>query len=72
MKFGICTSFREVQALDEIAFDYLEESVQRFLIPEKPHEDFADRLRDARNISIPIETANSFLPADLSLVETPQ
>ena len=72
MKFGICTSFREVQALDKITFDYLEESVQRFLIPEKPHEDFADRLRDARNISIPIESANSFLPADLSLVETPQ
>ncbi len=72
MKFGICTSFREVQALEEITFDYLEESVQRFLIPEKPHEDFADRLRDARNISIPIEAVNSFLPADLFLVETPQ
>ncbi len=72
MRFGICTSFREIQALDTITFDYLEESVHRFLIPEKPHEDFADRLRDARNISIPIEAANSFLPADLPLIETPQ
>ncbi|GAC1358104.1 MAG: hypothetical protein PVS3B1_38780 [Ktedonobacteraceae bacterium] len=72
MKFGICTSFREIQALDDIPFDYLEESVHRFLIPEKPREDFADRLRDARNIPIPIETANSFLPADLPLVATPQ
>lgn len=72
MKFGICTSFRNVQHLKERHFDYLEESVQRFLIPERPQEDFEANLQAARQLSFPIEAANSMLPADLVLVATPE
>ncbi len=33
MRFGICAPYREVAALETYPFDYLEENVQRFLIP---------------------------------------
>jgi sugar phosphate isomerase/epimerase len=72
MKFGICTSFRKAQSLKEVNFDYLEESVQRFLIPESPQEDFEDNLHIARQLPFPLEAANSLLPADLVLVATPE
>ncbi len=72
MKFGICASFREIQALNTLPFDYLEESVVRFLTPEQPDEIFAGRLRDARALPVPIEAANSFFPADLPLVSSPK
>lgn len=72
MKFGICTSFRTVQALKEINFDYLEESVQRFLIPERPQKDFEDNLQAIQHLPFPVLAANSLLPADLVLVATPE
>ena len=72
MKFGICASFHDVVDLPTISFDYLEENVQRFLQPEGSQEDFLQRLNTARSrLSIPIETANSFLPSNLLLVATP-
>jgi sugar phosphate isomerase/epimerase len=73
MKFGICASFRDIVNLKTVNFDYLEENVQRFLIPERPQEEFDAQLREARQIlPLPIETANSFLPSDLVLVATPE
>ena len=40
MKFGICASYKEVAALQARPFDYLEENVQRFLVPEQTQEHF--------------------------------
>ncbi len=71
MRFGICQSFRAVAALKDISFDYLEESVQRFLIPEQPEEEFGALWREARRLPVAIEAANSLLPANLPLVMTP-
>lgn len=71
MRFGICASMREVAALKAIPFDYLEESVQRFLVPEAPREVFQEQLQQARTLPIPVETANVFLPGDLALIATP-
>lgn len=70
MRFGVCASFREVASLPTIPFDYLEENVQRFLLPEKPQEDFEILLREARKLPLPIEAANAFFPADLALIGT--
>jgi sugar phosphate isomerase/epimerase len=72
MKFGICASFHTVQHLKERHFDYLEENVQRFLLPERPQEDFEANLRAVRQLSFPIEAANSLLPPDLVLIATPE
>lgn len=71
MKFGICASFRDILALDHIAFDYLEENVQRFLVPEQPAPYFEELLAEARALPIPIETANVLIPSNLPLVATP-
>ena len=71
MRFGICAPYREVAALKTYPFDYLEESVQRFLIPERPQEDFEEFWQEARQLPVPIDAANSLLPADLTVVATP-
>src|SRR5438552_596074 len=42
MRFGICAAYREVTALGTYPFDYLEENVQRFLLPECPQEEFEE------------------------------
>jgi sugar phosphate isomerase/epimerase len=71
MRFGICAPYREVATLGMCPFDYLEENVQRFLIPERPQEDFEAAWLEARKLTIPIEAANSFLPANIPMVATP-
>src|SRR5947209_4867093 len=71
MRFGICAPYREVAALKTYPFDYLEENVQRFLIPEHPQEDFEEIWQEARQLPVPIDAANSLLPADLTVVATP-
>src|SRR2546421_5862537 len=71
MRFGICAPYREVAALKTYPFDYLEENVQRFLIPEPPQEEFEEFWQEARQLPVPIEAANSLLPADLTVVATP-
>ncbi|GER91374.1 hypothetical protein KDW_55360 [Dictyobacter vulcani] len=71
MKFGICTSFQHIPQLRNHSYDYLEESVQRFLIPERSQQEFEEQLRSARQFAFPIEAANSLLPSQLTLVESP-
>lgn len=71
MRFGICASCQDVAELDAVPFDYLEESVQRFLAPERPVDDFAGSLRRAQSLPILVEAANSMLPPDLTLIDTP-
>ena len=71
MRFGICASFKQAASLKNISFDYLEENVKRFLVPDQPEEDFAEQLSQARTLPIPIEAANSFIPPDLKLIATP-
>lgn len=70
MRLGVCAGYQEVAALETIPFDYLEEGVQRFLMPERPQEEFERALRGAQELSVPVEAANAMLPADLVLIET--
>ncbi len=72
MKFGVCASYREIAALQERPFDYLEENVQRFLIPEQSQEHFEEIRHEAQSLALPIEACNSMLPADIPLIATPQ
>lgn len=71
MKFGVCASYKDVASLTPLPIDYLEENVQRFLQPEQPENVFAETWNAARQLPIPIETANSFIAASLPLIETP-
>src|SRR5260370_22925727 len=71
MRFGICAPYREVAALETCPFDYLEENVQRFLLPERPQEEFEEFWQEARQLPVPIEVGNSLLLAEMRLVATP-
>ena len=71
MRFGICAPFAEIAALTHISFDYLEENVQRFLLPEQPQAAFEDVWQIARQLPVAIEAANNFLPATLPIIATP-
>ena len=71
MRFGVCTSYDNASAWRDAPVDYIEESVQRFLRPERPQEEFAAHLARAAALPLPIEAANNLLPPDLSLVATP-
>ena len=70
MRFGICAPYRDVADLGAYPFDYLEENVQRFLMPERSQEEFEKAWQEARQLPVAIEAANSLLPADLYVVET--
>jgi sugar phosphate isomerase/epimerase len=70
MRFGICAPYRDVADLGAYPFDYLEENVQRFLMPERPQREFERAWGEARQLPVAIEAANSLLPADLHLVAT--
>ncbi len=72
MKFGVCASFQEVAALQERPFDYLEENVQRLLVPEQPQAHFEQVLHEVQSLALPIEACNSMLPAVIPLIATPQ
>src|SRR5215472_10391866 len=70
MRFGICAPYREVAALETYPFDYLEENVQRFLVPERSQKEFEAFWQEARRQPVPIEVVNNLLPANMRLVAT--
>lgn len=72
MRFGICASVQVAAQLPQVSFDYLEEGVQRFLVPERPQEEFEVLLKAARQLPVPVEAANAFFPGDLLLIASPQ
>jgi sugar phosphate isomerase/epimerase len=71
LRFGICAPYHEVAILESYPFDYLEENVQRFLLPERPQQDFEEAWLEACKLAVPIEAGNSLLLADMRLVATP-
>ena len=71
MRFGVCIPYKEVTTLQNVPFDYLEENVQRFLIPEQPDEDFTVHLQAIRRLPVPVAAAKSLLPASLPIIATP-
>ena len=64
-RIGVCTSIRNASILKEAGVDYIEESVRRFLVPEKSEEEFEINLEAAFNCGLPVRACNSFLPGSL-------
>jgi len=71
LSVGVCAPYREVAVLEGIAPDFIEESVQRFLLPERSREEFEAQWIEARRLPIPIEAANLLFPRDLKLIAGP-
>jgi sugar phosphate isomerase/epimerase len=47
--------------------DYIEEGVQRFLVPDKPDADFQEIRNRTSKAELPVRACNGFLPATLRL-----
>ena len=61
-ELGVCTSIKNHEIVAAAGFDYIEEGVQRFLIPEKSEEEFEKNMAILKESSIPIKACNGFIP----------
>jgi sugar phosphate isomerase/epimerase len=64
----VCTSASNAAILRAGGCDYIEESVQGFLIPDRPEAEFRDKARALTGSALPVRACNSFLPASLKSV----
>ena len=64
-KLGVCTSITNHEIVADAGFDYIEEGVRRFLIPDKSEEEFQKNLDILKESYIPILACNGFLPGSL-------
>jgi sugar phosphate isomerase/epimerase len=67
-EIGVCTSVSNSDMLATHGFTYIEESVGRFLMPDKSEEEFNEVLQQAQNAAIPVKACNSFIPGSLKSV----
>jgi sugar phosphate isomerase/epimerase len=62
---GACSSLDKADGIKAAAGEYVEESVQRFLVPAKPDSEWAVNLERAKACPLPIPACNGFLPESL-------
>jgi len=67
-RLGVCTSIANAAAVQSAGGGYIEESVQGFLVPDKPESDFRPKAEAAAAASLPVRACNSFLPGSLKSV----
>jgi len=68
MRIGICASVEKAAVAKAAGFEYIEEGVQRLLVPESPDEEYAPRRDAAGGCGLPVEAACGLLPGDLKCV----
>lgn len=67
-RLGVCTSIGNAAAVKLAGGDYIEESVQGFLIPDRPESEFREKAGAAALSPLPVLACNGFLPASLKSV----
>lgn len=65
---GVRTSITDYAQVEEAGFDYIEEGVHKWLIPDKSDEEFAKNFANFKKSSLPIRACNGFLPTELKSV----
>lgn len=68
MQFGVCTSVDNAALLADTGIDFIEENIQRLLMPLASAADFAPIKAAVKAAPLPVLAANSFLPATLKCV----
>lgn len=68
IRFGACTSFHNAAQLVDTGVDFIEENIQRLLMPQAPTSEFAPLLAACKAAPLPVLAANAFYPAHLKLV----
>jgi sugar phosphate isomerase/epimerase len=67
-EIGVCTGVNNAEMLAQMGYDYIEEGVRSFLVPQHDEEAFLKNLEVASKAPIPVKACNSFLPGDLKSV----
>lgn len=65
---GVCTSVKNHEVLRKAGCSYIEESVQRFLVPTENEERFLQNYRESEKSGLPVYACNGFLPGRLKSV----
>lgn len=65
---GVCTSIDNAGQVKKHAYDFVEETVSRFLMPAESDEKFAENLAKLKSAELPVYAVNSFLPASMKCV----
>jgi sugar phosphate isomerase/epimerase/lysophospholipase L1-like esterase len=63
--FGVCTAPANGQVLRDAGFNYVEGGVSRDLMPGKPDDEFALRMKELKTCPLPVIACNGFLPGTL-------
>ena len=67
-ELGVCTSFSNSEMLAGYGYTFVEETVGRFLVPDKSDQEFDSILQVARQAVLPVKACNSFIPGRLKSV----
>jgi len=67
-QLGLCTSIENAALARAAGFDFVEENIQGFLVPEGADDLFAPKLATTRGAVLPVPAANCFLPGSLKCV----
>ncbi len=65
---GVCTPIGDAAILKMSGCDYVEEGVRRFLVPDRPEEEFEILFAALGKSSLPLLACNGFLPETLKSV----
>lgn len=68
MQIGLCTSCSNAAVVKAAGFDFIEENVRRFLMPEQPDDSAWGWAGAAAACTLPIASANVLLPGELKIV----
>lgn len=67
-ELGVCTGFSNAEMLAGHGYTFVEETVGRFLVPDKSDQEFDSILQVARQAVLPVKACNSFIPGRLKSV----
>ena len=67
IKIGVCTNIQNAQKAKDAGAQFIEESVGRFLMPDKSDAEFASNLAAAKASPLPILSCNGFMPGSIKV-----
>ena len=68
IQFGVCTAYTNAALLADTGIDFIEENIQRLLMPLAPASEFVATRTAVKAAPLPVIAANAFLPATLKCV----
>jgi len=65
---GVCAALPMAGAIQTVGGEFIEENVQRLLMPDQPESEWLKTLEIAKACPLPIPVCNSFLPGNLKCI----